>query len=361
MQTRWNKPPALKRGEFLTWFGAVGVATAFCLHSALARTGEPTAKGKTIVERVTYNGWAEAWRLSNGVAEVVVVPEVSRVMRYGFVGGPNLLWDNPLTFGKPAKIGEWPNIGGEKAWPWPQNDWPKYQGADWPPPPGADQTPYQAEVIGGDTLRITSPPLIGFGFRIVRDITLAPQGARVTVHTRFEKYADGIDRPVAVWTILQARVPDGPLLARTVPGSTLTGGYRPEETHGWQNGTVAPVASGSSVLAVTRPLANSGKVFFDADLLAARYGDTLLTVRADLPGVPLSAFQPGDRAQIYSNPKIADDVKRGILPYVELELTGPLARLAKGEALSLTTVWDLRRLSPSERTPEAMAALIQGQ
>jgi len=335
------------------------VVAFFAFGVAAARAAKPATKGRTIIERVTYNGWAGAWRLTNGVAEVVVVPEVARVMRYGYVDGPNVLWDNPTTFGKPVKIGEWPNIGGEKAWPWPQNDWPKYQGAGWPPPPGSDQTPYQAEAVGGDTLRITSPPVIGFGFRIVRDITLAPQGTRVTVRTQFQKYGGGLDLPVAAWTILQARIPDGPVLARVVSGSTLANAFRTDIAPFWNNGTVAPIGKGGATLAVTRPLANNGKVFLDADLLAARYSDTLLTVRADLPGVPASAFQPGDRAQVYSNPENADDLKRGIQPYVELELTGPLTRLAKGESLSLTTVWELRRLGENERTPEAMATLIQ--
>lgn len=68
------------------------------------------------VERVSYKGWQDCYRLSNGTVEVVVVPSVARIMHYGFFGEPNVLWVNPATEGVPVKPGEWPNHGGDKAW-----------------------------------------------------------------------------------------------------------------------------------------------------------------------------------------------------------------------------------------------------
>src|SRR5438105_716976 len=51
------------------------------------------------VERVDYHGWPGCFRLTNGTVDVVVVPQIGRVMRYGPVGGPNLLWENPALPG----------------------------------------------------------------------------------------------------------------------------------------------------------------------------------------------------------------------------------------------------------------------
>jgi len=42
------------------------------------------------IEKIEYGGWANCWRVTNGIIEAVVTADVGpRVMRYGFVGGQN--------------------------------------------------------------------------------------------------------------------------------------------------------------------------------------------------------------------------------------------------------------------------------
>ena len=38
------------------------------------------------IERVEYKGWTDAVYLSNGEVELVVVPQIGRIMHYGFKG-----------------------------------------------------------------------------------------------------------------------------------------------------------------------------------------------------------------------------------------------------------------------------------
>src|SRR5262245_60839367 len=89
------------------------------------------------LERIAYHGWRGAWRMTNGTVELILVPQIGRIMRYGFVGGPNVLWENPAMHGKvvPPKAGdkEWANYGGDKLWPAPQDRW------GWPPDPYLDR------------------------------------------------------------------------------------------------------------------------------------------------------------------------------------------------------------------------------
>jgi hypothetical protein len=84
---------------------------------------------KAQVTQVTY-GERKAYRMSDGRSEAIIVPEIGRVMSYGFVGGPNLLWNNPQ---KQFKAEEWHNYGGDKTWPAPQSLWPTNVGRGWPP------------------------------------------------------------------------------------------------------------------------------------------------------------------------------------------------------------------------------------
>src|SRR5687768_8676248 len=163
-----------------------------------------TSAGAAVkIEKINYKGWAGSYRMTNGTVDVVVVPAVARIMRYGFVGGPNLLWENEKALGKPAKPGDWPNFGGDKAWPWPQDDWPKRTGGSgWPPPPATDQVAHIARLVGRDTVRLTSPVVAGYGIRIVRDITLNPTGTQVRIRTRFDKVrgsGGSSALPMGVW------------------------------------------------------------------------------------------------------------------------------------------------------------------
>src|SRR4051794_41907296 len=88
-----------------------------------ARADSPPVTKPVSIEKTAYQGWPEAYRLSNGRVEVVVVPAVGRIMRYGPVGGPNLLWENSKLAGRPARPGKGgANFGGEKVCAGPAED-----------------------------------------------------------------------------------------------------------------------------------------------------------------------------------------------------------------------------------------------
>lgn len=332
----------------------IGLLAALLLVLCGVFTAPSRAEVK--IEKVSYKGWDGAYRLSNGTVEVVVVPGVARIMRYGFIGGPNLLWENAKEVGKPARIGQWPNFGGDKAWPWPQDDWPARAGSAWPPPAASDQTPHAAKTVGRDTLRLTSPLIVGYGVRIVRDITLSERGAQVRITTRFEKQREGADFPVGVWTITQIPVPET-LLARLIPGAekALPENYKMLMPTPWKS-----LRTEKGILYADRSRTESGKIGTDADLLAAVLGDTLFTIRALTTSLPLSAFVPGERAQFYSNPDPAPGAPAdSATPYVEMEFTSPVKTLRSGETLTLETIYQARKLMPEQRVPAAVAGLIR--
>jgi len=305
----------------------------------------------TTIQRFHYKGWPDAYRLFNGEAEVVVVPAVARVLRFARLGGPNLVWENPATLGQPAKAGEWPNFGGDKAWPWPQDDWPKRLSGDWPPPTGADDVPHAAEVTGRDTVRLTSPVVAGYGVRIVRDITLHGTGAKVTTRTRLEKVEGAEDILTSAWTILQTVVPTSPLVARLVGKSSLPEGWKKLDKADWKR-----IERRGEHLVIERDPDRTGKIGFDGDALAAVFGDTLLTVRATPDA---GDFRPGERGQVYNDDESEDDRKQGIPAYVEWEFTAPLKPLKKGEASVLTVEWELAVLPEDRRTIEAATAALE--
>jgi hypothetical protein len=69
------------------------------------------------VEKTTFKDWREAVRISNGEIEVVVVPEIGRVMFYGYPGKKNFLWVNPILGASGQGKAGYKDFGGDKVWP----------------------------------------------------------------------------------------------------------------------------------------------------------------------------------------------------------------------------------------------------
>jgi len=77
----------------------------FCWPSALQAQRLPSphrrdSKSRVTVAKVSYHGWPHSYLLTNGTVEVIVVPEVGRVMQFHFVGEDAIFWENPRLLGK---------------------------------------------------------------------------------------------------------------------------------------------------------------------------------------------------------------------------------------------------------------------
>ncbi|HVF11381.1 MAG TPA: hypothetical protein VNA16_11285, partial [Abditibacteriaceae bacterium] len=96
---------------------AAALALLFFVGRVPADTSDPLCDPvegcKPAIARITYNGW-DAFRLTDGRAEAVVVPTIGRVMHYGLIGGQNFLWHSSR---KTFNDKEWKNWGGDKTWP----------------------------------------------------------------------------------------------------------------------------------------------------------------------------------------------------------------------------------------------------
>jgi len=269
-----------------------------------------------------------ALRLDNGTVELVVVPGIARIVRYGLIGGANALWEPAVA---PAP-GGWANHGGDRLWPWPQRDWPAWIGTAWPPPAGFDQ-PHTSELVDGRTLRLVSPVFAAYGLRAVREISLG-DATEVVIRNRLERVAVPTavaDLPVAVWSISQVPLPQS-AGGNRVAGSTLRVGYVAMREPLWPGLAVDAL----QVVVPRGPFAQPGKIGLDADRLWCVQADGM-RFEQDCQGGPLSAYQPGERAQIYRDADAADPAA-GCL---ELEFTSPTRRLAIGEAVETVVHWRL--------------------
>jgi hypothetical protein len=281
-------------------------------------------------------------------------------MHFGFVGGANVLYTDPDAERRP--MGTWSNWGGDKTWPWPQDGWRAATGKGWPPPPAVDQGAFTVDAPAGAlprlSVRMTSAVLAGYGVRCVREVSMARDGARLTVTTAFvPEPGQARTVPLAAWTITQVPVPAFAVAAAGPAHADLPGGYRLLGGAGPWPG-VAPVGD-TGLLALPCPAATSSKVGTAGDTIAvpAAGGDAVFVQRIAAPAA--GEWAPGERAQIYLDGGPGPGETRG--RYLEMEFTSPILPPGGGGDPSLTIEWELRRAAAGEPTPDRVAAVARGR
>ena len=316
------------------------------------KPAKPVGSDQPELPDADTSAFPDAIRLSNGTVNLVVVPSIGgRIMRYGYVGGTNLLWNNPGIAKLPTTRPAYFNYGGDKAWPWPQDEWPLLIGRSFPPPPECDQAMFKSRLIGSHGVRLESPPIPSHGARLVREITLEPSGTRVTIVTRLELAS--ADRPppsIAAWSVTQVSG-NANLYARMV-----TDGVYESMRAEYPTPTTRPLGNPRGrVIALDKTTPDAAKVGLDADILAAAVGDILFVQHSPTAAQRSPGYRPAERGQVFIQQ--ADAPSRDVPRYMELEFTSPRQDLAGGRAAELRVTWELQQ-HPKGWTDQAVAAFL---
>lgn len=270
-------------------------------------------------------------RIANDSVELRVSAETGRIVHYGVLGGPNVLWENQRARETPSVFPGWQNWGGDKVWLWPEDDWRKWSPAATHPPGDPASAPWEvaAESLA---LRMTSPLIPNYGLRIVREIKLAPAGTGVVISNRLEQITPPArNLPVAIWTVTQLPAA-AQIIARLTPDA-IAPGYAQFPGGEWQN-----IEPRGREIVLHRPASPWQKTGLDADQLSARIGDQIFTI--ETPDTA-TGHTPHRRAQVFSDPDDSSFRLPGTPPYIEFEFTSPVRSLAAGDSLSLLVTWSL--------------------
>jgi len=299
-----------------------------------------------------FHGW-KSIVMRNRAAEVVIVPDIGRVMQFNLIDRPGPFWLNP-AFDKemPADVEGWKNFGGDKAWPAPQVDWPKIAGRGWPPPSGFDAVSFTASIkttAGVPHVQLVSPMDPTYGVLIQRTISLDRQKPVLTIKTTYKKVR-GAPVRIGLWTITQLASPDRAFILQP-PRSRFLCGYT--------NVPPAPhdLKIDGRILSLTRDPTNKVKIGSDGESLlwVGSGADLLLERKAGNPdpiqreAQQLDWPELGAHSQIYTNP--GNEIK-----YIEFELLDRLHDLKPRQKASFEVVYTL--IPRSESDPDAEARKI---
>jgi hypothetical protein len=128
------------------------------------------------IQKTSYRGWQNCIRLSNDHLDLVITTDVGpRIIRCGFIGGPNLLGEIESTLGKTGGD-EWRIYGGHRLWHSPEHPVRTYV---------PDNGPVQWEEIenGVRTIQDTEPLT---NIRKVMEISLSPGAPVVDIRHKLK-------------------------------------------------------------------------------------------------------------------------------------------------------------------------------
>jgi hypothetical protein len=305
---------------------------------ALSAAGAEAPATSLTISSFTFRGWPGSYRMSNGRAQVVVVPAIGRVMQFSLAGdeeGP--LWADRKLDGKlpGPEPGEWMNFGGDKTWPQPQSEWKQPTGRPWHPPAGFDATPFQAQISSGDIV-LTSPIDPDYSIEIIRRIRLDPKLPIMTIATAYRKVS-GDPVKVGAWVITQLREPRR-VFALLPEKSIFKDGYK---------SIMGPAPKDLRIAGRLLSLARDpdSKINIGLDGGSLLWMDEDYTLSIDSARVSGDYAGDGCSAYVYTNPDPT--------PYVELETSGPLSVLRAGDRVEHTVTYRLSRRTEKEPEREA--------
>lgn len=253
--------------------------------------------------------------LNNEKFMATVNPAIRRLVHFGNVKGPNVLWINdmlPKTLPQTGYI----NFGGEKAWLWPQSRWPNSgKSLNWPPRDDLIETPgFTILSKSKRELRVIGPPSRLAPIQIERRYELTDSGliidSRVIINGK--NHAEGW----ATWSILQLPIPKK---IQANAGHTLK---QLSDNLFQPHFTITQLPDGMAELTADDK-AGDIKIGMDSTRLIAVYTDYSVLFESSIRREEGTSYLPGERAQIFIRRSADTGPTMYGRDYLELEFTGP--------------------------------------
>ncbi len=127
------------------------------------------------MEKVSYLGQPNCYRLSNGTSELIVTTDMGpRIVRYGFCGAQNMLGEVPDA-AVHTELGEWKPLGGHRLWAAPEAKPRSY---------APDNEAVEFEIESEQSIHLRPPVEAQTGLQKELTVTLDIKGTRAVVRHR---------------------------------------------------------------------------------------------------------------------------------------------------------------------------------
>ncbi|MCZ7644174.1 MAG: DUF4380 domain-containing protein [Planctomycetota bacterium] len=294
------------------------------------------------MQRTDYAGWTNCIRLANAEIELIATADVGpRVIRFGFIGGPNEFWECKPHLGQTGGD-TWRIFGGHRLWHAPEHMPRSYM---------ADNEPVRVEALPSGGVRLA--PQVEPDTKIAKELELHldPKANRVTATHRLRN--EGLwPIELAPWALSVMAAggtcvipfpPRGPHPEHLLPASTLTL---------WKYTDLADprYTFGTSSLLLRQDAARPkpqkiGAWNPEGWIAYANHGHAFVKRFPHVEGAPYP--DRGANCEAFANGQM-----------LEVETLGPLTKLAPGEAAVHVETWSLHRGVEAPRNDAEVAARI---
>jgi hypothetical protein len=125
------------------------------------------------MEKVNYLSQPNCFWLSNEIVDAIVATDIGpRILRYGFLGGENILGEFP-DLKVTSELGEWTAYGGHRLWTAPEVMPRTYS---------PDSLPVDFQIDGDRSIRLLQPVEPRTGIQKEMRVMLDEEGSRLTVN-----------------------------------------------------------------------------------------------------------------------------------------------------------------------------------
>jgi hypothetical protein len=301
------------------------------------KPGVEGTQANKMLERISYHGWEDAYRISNGTVDLVVLADVGpRVISYSFTGGENIFHEAPehagLTGGTEFRL-----YGGHRLWVWPEVDRTYF-------PDNSAVAVSQAN--NNKVVRFIAPvegAAPGSNLQKELEIRLDEVGSRVTVSHRIIN-RDSRPTELAPWAPTMMRAGGRailPLPPRAAMDKDHFQSVGPLTLWSFTDFADSRWVLGTEYIQLRQQSNSTGRfqeqmtgVFNPAGWGAYFVDGTLFVKRT--PVTPAAQYPDfGCNFEVFTNPE-----------FLELESLGPKVQLAPGESTVHKEIWTLFRNVP---------------
>ena len=173
------------------------------------------------ISNIIYKGWKNTIEISNLDIKVLIVPEIGRIMYYGFLDGQNIFYENEQLEGIQFNTGEYykekymkkaPNLGGNRVLPCSEEYFDRLTGSRHLPDPLINASVYETILLKNGVLLI-SPLSELLGIQIERSITISENGTGVTIEQKLTKKIAAKNAilekiPLTIWSLSKIKTPN---------------------------------------------------------------------------------------------------------------------------------------------------------
>ena len=288
-----------------------------------------------MVEKISYRGWNNAWHLSNGTVELIVLADVGpRIIWYGFCGAKNMLFEVPGDAGLAGGT-DFRLYGGHRLWVWPEVARTYFP----------DNRPVSVSQTG-HTLRCASPVedfAPGTHLQKELEIAIDETGTRVCVTHRIINHGSSATE-LAIWWPTMMRAGGRailPLPPRAAMDAEHFQSVGPLTLWSFTDLADPRWILGTEFIQLRQEQSPKGRFpeqmtgIFDPAGWGAYYSAGTLFVKRAAPIAGAAYPDFGCNFEIFTNPE-----------FLELESLAPQVELHPGESTSHTEIWSLYRDVP---------------